>query len=42
MFMNENEVENWHNKGMNLFWVSTELGMMGSSLKKINNLIKDI
>ena len=42
MFMNENEVENWHNKGMNLFWVSTELGMMGSALKKINNIISEL
>ena len=35
MFMcNDNEAELWAKKGMNLFWVSTELGMLGAEIKR--------
>lgn len=35
MFMcNDNEAELWYNKGMNLFWVGTELGMLGAEIKR--------
>ena len=40
MFMcNDDEAEYWHGKGMNIFWVSTELGMLGAEIKRNKNRI---
>ena len=32
--MNDNEAEHWYNKGMNFFWVGTELTMLGTEIKR--------
>ncbi|MBR2930457.1 MAG: hypothetical protein IKC32_04430 [Clostridia bacterium] len=35
MFMcNDDEAEYWHNKGMNLYWVGTEIGMLGAEVRR--------
>ena len=35
MFMcNDEEAKRWYNEGMNFFWVSTELGMLGKEVKR--------
>ena len=40
MFMcNDDEAELWYKKGMNLFWVSTELSMLGAEAKRVKTRI---
>ena len=35
MFMcNDNEAERWSKKGMNIFWIATELGMLATEVKR--------
>jgi hypothetical protein len=40
MFMvNDAEAKHWHDRGMNLYWISTELGMIGSEVRRTRKAI---
>ena len=31
---NDNEAEYWSKKGMNIYWLGTELGMLGAEIRR--------
>jgi hypothetical protein len=36
---NDGDIEFYHKEGMNIFWVSTELGMMAAEARRVRRFI---
>lgn len=43
IFMGDDSaIVKWHNEGMNIFWVSTELGMLFAEVRRVRKFIMDL
>lgn len=42
MYMEPDEIEKWHREGMNLFWVTTETGLLANSMRGILRQIQSL
>lgn len=38
----DDAIKTWHNEGMNIYWVNTELGMLVNEAKRVKNLIMEL
>lgn len=38
----DRKIKFWHKEGMNIYWVSTELGMLGAEAKRVAKLISEL
>ena len=35
-------IQKWHNEGMNIYWVNTELGMLMAEARRVKKFIMEL